>query len=209
MKKYFPEGYIFETKENKEATKNLTALETCFKEEKIIEARALMCDSEHNLIVNLNGIKGIIPRNEGAIGISNGTVRDIAVISKVGKPVCFLITSFSEDENGEPLIYLSRKAAQEKATYEYLNYIYSLLNASYSSLEKGREDYMEALKKFGMTSEEFATKLLNEQKVAVVPGTAFGDCGEGFLRISYAYSLKNLKIAMERIRCFVDSLEKN
>ena len=66
-----------------------------------------------------------------------------------------------------------------------------------------------SIKKFGMTSEEFATKLLNEQKVAVVPGTAFGDCGEGFLRISYAYSLKNLKIAMERIRCFVDSLEKN
>ena len=66
-----------------------------------------------------------------------------------------------------------------------------------------------SIKKFGMTSDEFATKLLNEQKVAVVPGTAFGDCGEGFLRISYAYSLKNLKIAMERIRCFVDSLEKN
>lgn len=137
MKKYFPEGYIFETKENKEATKNLTTLETCFKEEKIIEARALMCDSEHNLIVNLNGIKGIIPRNEGAIGISNGTVRDIAVISKVGKPVCFLITSFSEDENGEPLIYLSRKAAQEKATYEYLNYLKSgdIIDAAVTHLE--------------------------------------------------------------------------
>ena len=54
-----------------------------------------------------------------------------------------------------------------------------------------------------MTSEEFATKLLMEEKVAVVPGTAFGDCGEGFLRISYAYSIENLKKALERIERFV------
>ena len=64
-----------------------------------------------------------------------------------------------------------------------------------------------SIKRFGMTSDEFATKLLNEEKVAVVPGTAFGDCGEGFLRISYAYSLKNLKIAMERIARFVEKLD--
>ena len=62
------------------------------------------------------------------------------------------------------------------------------------------------IKKFGLTSEEFATQLLKAQKVAVVPGTAFGDCGEGFLRISYAYSLDNLKEAMGRIKLFIDSL---
>ncbi len=55
----------------------------------------------------------------------------------------------------------------------------------------------------GMTSDEFANRLLQEQKVAVVPGTAFGDCGEGFLRISYAYSIENLKIALGRIENFV------
>ena len=60
------------------------------------------------------------------------------------------------------------------------------------------------IKKFGMTSEEFATKLLEEEKVAVVPGTAFGDCGEGFVRISYAYSLDRLKLALERIRHFIE-----
>lgn len=60
------------------------------------------------------------------------------------------------------------------------------------------------IKKLGMTSEEFATKLLSEEKVAVVPGTAFGDCGEGFLRISYAQSMENIKIAMERMASFVD-----
>ena len=63
------------------------------------------------------------------------------------------------------------------------------------------------IKKFGMTSEEFATKLLEQEKVAVVPGTAFGDCGEGFLRISYAYSLENLKIALTRVKKFVESLD--
>lgn len=55
------------------------------------------------------------------------------------------------------------------------------------------------IKEFGLSSEEFAERLLREEKVAVVPGTAFGDCGEGFLRISYAYSLENLKIALEKI----------
>ena len=63
------------------------------------------------------------------------------------------------------------------------------------------------IKRFGMTSDEFATRLLKEEKVAVVPGTAFGDCGEGFLRISYAYSLDSLKKALGRIKRFVDRLD--
>mgnify|MGYP000592611766 FL=1 len=64
------------------------------------------------------------------------------------------------------------------------------------------------IKRFGMTSEEFATRLLEEEKVAVVPGTAFGDCGEGFLRISYAYSLESLKVALARVRNFIERLDK-
>lgn len=63
------------------------------------------------------------------------------------------------------------------------------------------------IKKYGMTSDEFATRLLKEEKVAVVPGTAFGDCGEGFLRISYAYSIENLKAALARIEKFIQRLE--
>ncbi len=62
------------------------------------------------------------------------------------------------------------------------------------------------IKKFGMTSDEFVTKLLMEKRVCVVPGTAFGNCGEGFLRISYAYSLENLKLALDRIEEFVKTL---
>lgn len=123
MKKYFPEGYAFECEENKESLKSITALENAFKEQKILEAKAVMCDSNHNLIVDLNGIKGIIPRNEGAIGISDGSVRDIAIISKVGKPVCFIITDIEEGET--PTVYLSRKKAQEKAKEEYLDFLHT------------------------------------------------------------------------------------
>ncbi len=64
------------------------------------------------------------------------------------------------------------------------------------------------IKEFGMTSEEFATRFLQEEKVAAVPGTAFGDSGEGFLRISYAYSLDNLKIAIGRLEHFVKKLRE-
>lgn len=64
------------------------------------------------------------------------------------------------------------------------------------------------IKEFGMTSDEFATRFLQEEKVAVVPGTAFGACGEGFLRISYAYSLENLKVALERMERFINRLRE-
>lgn len=64
------------------------------------------------------------------------------------------------------------------------------------------------IKEFGMSSDEFATRLLEEEHVAVVPGSAFGDCGEGFVRISYAYSLENLKMAMERLSRFVSHLRE-
>ena len=64
------------------------------------------------------------------------------------------------------------------------------------------------IKEFEMSSDEFATRLLEEEHVAVVPGSAFGACGEGFVRISYAYSLENLKLAMERLSRFVGHLRE-
>ncbi len=64
------------------------------------------------------------------------------------------------------------------------------------------------IKEFGMSSEEFAETLLASQKLAVVPGTAFGECGEGFIRISYAYSLESLKTAMDRLEAFVEERRK-
>lgn len=65
------------------------------------------------------------------------------------------------------------------------------------------------ISEFGMTSDEFATLFLNEEKVAAVPGTAFGDCGEGFLRMSYASSMDNLKTAMDRLEHFINRLREN
>lgn len=65
-----------------------------------------------------------------------------------------------------------------------------------------------SVKKFGMTSEEFATRFLQEERVALVPGNAFGESGEGFVRISYAYSLDNLKLAMERLKRFVEKISR-
>ena len=64
------------------------------------------------------------------------------------------------------------------------------------------------IKEFGMTSDEFASRLLKEEKVAVVPGSAFGECGEGYLRISYAYSLEDLKKALDRMADFVKRLKE-
>ena len=63
-----------------------------------------------------------------------------------------------------------------------------------------------SIQEFHMTSDEFATRLLEEERVAVVPGSAFGECGEGFLRISYAYSLEDLKIALGRLESFIQKL---
>ncbi|MBQ9120099.1 MAG: aminotransferase class I/II-fold pyridoxal phosphate-dependent enzyme [Lachnospiraceae bacterium] len=73
---------------------------------------------------------------------------------------------------------------------------------------KGAFYVFPCVKSLGMTSDEFANRLLQEEKVAVVPGTAFGDCGEGFLRISYAYSIENLKTALERMERFVKKYRK-
>ncbi len=68
--------------------------------------------------------------------------------------------------------------------------------------------FFPCIKEFGMTSDEFAMRLLEEEKLAVVPGTAFGDCGEGFIRISYAYSMEKLKEAIGRLEHFVNKLRE-
>lgn len=112
MNAFTPEGYLSETIENTNNLKNISTLQECMVNGKILESRAIVCDSEHNLIVNLGSIKGIIPRNECALGIEEGTTRDIAIISRVNKPVCFKILGFDKDENGKTIAILSRKQAQ-------------------------------------------------------------------------------------------------
>lgn len=121
MTKYLPEGQLINTPENSAALKSVFSLAEAAANGKILEARAKMCDSEHNLIVDLPGIKGIIPRTEGALGILEGTTRDIALISKVNKPVCFKITSISTDADGKPVAYLSRRIVQQECMDEYIS----------------------------------------------------------------------------------------
>ncbi len=121
MKKYYPENYLITTAENKNILCSKSALkEACFSS-KIIEARATVCDKEHNLHVDLGVMKGIIPRDECAIGIDDGTVRDIAIISRVNKPVMCRIIDFKVNGNGETYAVLSRKSVQEDCMRDYIS----------------------------------------------------------------------------------------
>lgn len=118
--KFLPEGILFENRRNKRLTESLAGLRECFVEGKIIEARAVLCDRDHNLHFNLGAVKGIMPREECAVGISDGSVRDIAIISRVNKPVAFKILDFIDSESGETTALLSRKAVQEECIEEYI-----------------------------------------------------------------------------------------
>lgn len=121
MKKYYPEGIIFESKSNKKSMESINYLREGFFTEKILEGKVTMCDREHNLYVDLGVIQGVIPREECAIGISDGSVRDIAIISRVNKPVCFKIIDFMDDEQGVRTAILSRRAVQEECMENYIN----------------------------------------------------------------------------------------
>lgn len=114
MKDYHPEGTLINTDENKKYISSEAALITAQSLEIILEAVVTLCDAEHNLVVELGCMKGIIPREEGAIGIKEGKTRDIALISRVGRAVSFIITDFKYDLSGKKYAVLSRKAAQEK-----------------------------------------------------------------------------------------------
>ncbi len=119
--KFYPEGHLIDTFENRSSMQSPAALSEAMRDEKILEARAIMCDNKHNLIVDFKFMKGLIPREEGAIGIRDGTVRDIAIISRVNRPVSFLVQDFIRDEYGRITALLSRRAAQEKCRREYLS----------------------------------------------------------------------------------------
>ena len=81
--KFYPEGHLIDKAENKASMQTPAALSDAMRDGKILEARSIICDNEHNLIVDLKCMRGIIPREEGALGIREGTVRDIAIISRI------------------------------------------------------------------------------------------------------------------------------
>lgn len=136
MKEFYPEGW-FSSVSQKQNLLTTATLANAQINSTILEAYVSLCDANHNLEVSLNGIRGIIPRDEGAIGITEGTTRDIALISRVGKPVCFTVSEFKTDENGNPYVLLSRKSAQFLCR-DYILKNYSpgdIINAKITHLE--------------------------------------------------------------------------
>lgn len=114
---YKPEGAAWENSD----TRTMHMLRESMEQGRMLEARARICDSAHNLIVDLGCCKGMIPREEAAIGIDDGTTRDIAIISRVNKSVCFFVTDITTDADGAPLAMLSRKKAQQACQAEYVS----------------------------------------------------------------------------------------
>ena len=118
MATFLPEGYA---PQPSPSLKTPLAVQEVMQAGKVLEARALVCDGEHNLIVDLGCMKGLIPREECALGIREGSTRDIAIISKVNKPVCFRITAIKSDERFRPYALLSRRAVQEECQQAYIS----------------------------------------------------------------------------------------
>lgn len=121
MKIFKPEGQLITTEENRRYLSSPFSLREAYYSEAFLEGRVTRCDSEHNLHIDLGCMKGIIPRNEGALGIEDGSVRDIALISRVNKPVVFVITGFVTEENGETVAMLSRRRVQQECVESYIS----------------------------------------------------------------------------------------
>lgn len=115
---YYPEGMFPQERKAQNMTREM--LKKAYLEGTILEATARSATAAHNLLVDLGAVTGYIPRNETAIGIEDGTVRDIAILSRVGKPICFKITSIEGLYEDRPKITLSRRQAQEEALHYLL-----------------------------------------------------------------------------------------
>ena len=110
---YLPEGFRLNTPENRRVN-TPAAMDQAAEEEQILEGIVTRCDCAHNLVVDCNGITGLIPHSEAALGLSSGRTREIALLSRVGKPVCFQVIG-----EGDGQYLFSRARVQQKA----LNYL--------------------------------------------------------------------------------------
>ena len=121
MNNYCPEGTLINTADNINSIKTIYGLQEAMSQGKILEARTTVCDNNHNLIVDLPCAKGIIPHIEGAIGIEDGSTKDIALITKVNKPVCFKVLKINKDADGGYTAVLSRRAVQEECMEQFIS----------------------------------------------------------------------------------------
>ena len=118
---FFPEGGLIDAVENQAVISDPQRLERACAEGTILEARVSMCDSSHNMWVSLPCMQAMIPREEGAVGIAEGELRDIALIARVGKPVCFRVLRIDTLEDGRKLAVLSRRAVQEECHRNFID----------------------------------------------------------------------------------------
>ena len=117
---YLPEGLLINTHENREYLSSLSSLERAMNEGKILESTVLLCDNKMRLHVDLYGTEGIIEREETLYSPDGAKIKDIAVITRVGKPVCFKVVSI-DYSGAKPIVYLSRRAAQIECMREFID----------------------------------------------------------------------------------------
>ncbi|MDD3692570.1 MAG: 30S ribosomal protein S1 [Oscillospiraceae bacterium] len=123
MNEFYPEGRLIDTVCNQKYISSQAGLAEAALEGRVLEARAVLCDASHSLHVDMPCMQGIIPYYEGAIGIAEGLTRDIALISRVSKPVCFVVKGFEDIPGGKKRAVLSRREAQEKCRYDYIRHL--------------------------------------------------------------------------------------
>ncbi len=134
---FLPEGRRIDTAENAAAIASYEALAAAALEGCVLEAPVSLCDAAHDLHVTLPCMEGVIPHEEGALGIAEGTTRDIALISRVGKPVAFTVSGFEHTEDGSLRAVLSRRDAQERCRAHYRRTLHTgdILSARVTRLE--------------------------------------------------------------------------
>lgn len=120
MNRFCPEGWLINETENRRAFSSPQRLNDACAAGSVLEGIAEVCDAQHNIWVNLGCMRGVIPREEGDIGIAAGSTRDIALLSRVGKPVCFTVTGIKTDRFGKLYATLSRRSAQEMCVRSYI-----------------------------------------------------------------------------------------
>lgn len=134
---FLPEGRRFGTAENAARIASYEALAAAALDGSVLEAPVRLCDAAHDLYVTLPCMDGIIPHDEGAVGIAEGTTRDIALISRVGKPVAFTVSGFEHTADGTLRAVLSRRDAQERCRAHYRRTLHTgdILSARVTRLE--------------------------------------------------------------------------
>lgn len=161
-------------------------------------------------VVLINGVSKAYAMTGWRLGYACAPARILAQMLKVHQfaimcaPTTSQYAAIAALRNGDKDVAVMRESYDQRRRY----LLHAFKEMGLSCFEPFGAFYaFPSIRRFGMTSDEFATRLLQEEKVAVVPGTAFGDCGEGYLRISYAYSLDSLKEALGRMERFIRRLD--